>query len=203
MRFLSLRKPRSARRRRSWGRGGLVGQIAVTLLVFGVCAVLVARLDSLGLRSLAGTAVVHDGDTLTVGGERIRLSGIDAFELDQNCFGDEGTFACGRAARSALVELVGGAAIRCDGNRRDRYRRLLAVCTAGETDLNREMVSAGWAVSYGGYRTQEIAARLDGRGAWAGEFATPAEWRATNGKPREARHDIVSRLLEMVGQYLF
>lgn len=202
MRFLSLRKPRSARRGGVLRTSGVLGQLAVTALFFGLCVVLIVRLDGIGMRSLAGTPIVHDGDTLTVGGERIRLAGVDAFELDQTCVEDGVNYSCGETARAALMRLVDTGEVICDGKRRDRYRRLLAVCSTNDIDLNREMVSAGWAVSYGAYRTAEIAARLSGRGAWGGQFAAPAEWRAAQGRPAEARHDIVSRLLDTIGQYL-
>jgi endonuclease YncB( thermonuclease family) len=200
MRFLFFRKPRSAL---AHGHFGPVRQWFFVLLLFGVCAVLVARLDSLGARTLSGAAIVHDGDTLTVGGERIRLSGIDAFELDQTCSRSGAEYVCGESARALLANLANGRVINCDGKRRDRYQRLLAVCTAGDTELNRELVSAGWAVSYGGYRIDEIAARLDGRGAWEGDFVAPSDWRASNGRPVDERHDIVSRLVAAIGQYLF
>ena len=36
----------------------------------------------------------------------------------------------------------------CRGDRRDRYRRLIAVCYAGPYDLNAKMVKQGWALAY-------------------------------------------------------
>jgi endonuclease YncB( thermonuclease family) len=200
MRFLSFRKPRSARVR---SRYGPARQWLFVLLLFAVCAMLAARLDKLGTQTLAGGAIIQDGDTLTIRGERIRLSGIDAFELDQTCSRSGVNYACGQEARATLVRLVGARVITCEWTRRDRYQRILAVCSAGDTDLNREMVSAGWAVSYGGYRTNEITARLNGRGAWEGDFVAPSDWRASNGRPVEERHDIVSRFVTAIGQYLF
>ncbi len=102
-----------------------------------------------------------------------------------------------------LSNLVRQGGFRCEGNRRDRYDRLLSVCYAGETDINREMVSSGLAVSYGSYKSTEISARLAGKGAWSGSFVEPSAWRAGEGRQAEARHDIVSRLLRLVRDYLF
>ena len=31
----------------------------------------------------------------------------------------------------------------------DRYGRFVATCSAGETDINREMVRLGWALAWG------------------------------------------------------
>lgn len=182
---------------------GLPGQLVVTLALFGLCVLLIVRLDGVGMRRLAGPAIVHDGDTLTLAGERIRLAGIDAFEIDQTCRRNGVDYACGESARMMLARLAGASAVSCEGKRRDRYQRLLAVCMAGGSELNRALVSAGWAVSYGAYRVDEILARMNGQGAWAGEFVTPAEWRAGNGRPAETRHDIVSRMLEALWRYLF
>lgn len=204
MRFLSIRKPRSGRSpRRGLRRFGALGNVLATVLIFGACALLAVRLDGLGMRNLTGAVVVHDGDTLTVSGERIRLSGIDAFELDQTCLRNGVAYPCGEEARARLSRLVGEGDIRCEGKRRDRYRRLLAVCFAGETELNKELVSAGLAVSYGGYQIEEMMARFNGRGAWDGDFVAPSDWRADKGLPAEPRHDIVSRMVSAIGQYLF
>jgi endonuclease YncB( thermonuclease family) len=204
MRFLSIRKPRSARRAgRSRGRGKRFGNLVATLVLFGICVFLIVRLDTIGMGTETGFAQVQDGDTLTVNGERIRLSGIDAFELDQSCTRNGMDYSCGEAGKALLVRLTQGRQVRCEGNRRDRYRRFLAVCMAGDTELSRELVSAGWAVSYGAYRLDEIAARLNDRGAWEGDFVAPAVWRASEGRPNEPRHDIVSRFFDTIRHYLF
>lgn len=55
------------------------------------------------------------------------------------------------------------------------------MCVAGGVELNRAMVEAGWAVSYGGYRAAEDVARREGRGLWAGAFERPQEWRRVHG----------------------
>ena len=200
MRFLSVRKPRFVRAR---GRRARSPSLLVTLLLFGVCALLVAWLDTSGMRTQSGTARVHDGDTVTVEGERIRLSGIDAFELDQMCMRGDADYPCGQEAKAALARFAGNQAVECTGGRRDRYGRMLAVCSANGVDLNERMVTAGWALSYGAYKITEQRARLAGRGAWQGDFIAPSVWRARQGQPVEARHDIVSRMLEQIGQYLF
>ena len=66
----------------------------------------------------------------------------------------------------------------------DRYKRTIAVCFKGDTNLNAWMVSQGWAVAfrkYGiDYIRQEDEARLARRGIWAGSFEMPWDLRARN-----------------------
>lgn len=99
--------------------------------------------------------------------------------------------------------LVGGQAVACQGRGRDRYGRLLAVCTAGGRDLNAAMVSAGWAVAYGAYDAEEFRARAAGAGAWAGGFDRPADWRGTHGGRAESPHDMLRRLLALATSLLW
>ena len=201
MRFLSIRKPRF-RRHSGHRRGGQLTSWIVVIVLFGACALLAARLEELGKLELAGSARIHDGDTLTLEGERIRLKGIDAFEHDQTCEGDGRTYACGQEATAYLRQIAAAPGIKCAGSRRDRYGRLLAECEAGGRTLNLEMVSSGWAVSYGDYESAEANARASRRGAWRGEFVEPREWRATKGQPAENQHDLIGWLLEKVSGFL-
>lgn len=140
--------------------------------------------------TIVGRASVVDGDTLTVtaagGPVRVRLHAIDAPELAQRCTGRRGTpFACGAMARSALIGLIGEEEVRCApraGNGgRDRWGRVVAVCTAGGQDLGRELVRLGWArafTRYGrDYAGEEDEARRARLGFWGGGWQAPAEWR--------------------------
>ena len=135
----------------------------------------------LGLPALADTARVIDGDTLEWKGERVRLLGFDAPEMKQTCQRDGVTWPCGKEARKALAEWIGGREVTCRGNMRDRYERLLAHCSVDGRDIGRWMVSHGHAVAY--YRFShkyvwaENRARLAKLGMWAGEFQKPWDWR--------------------------
>ena len=88
---------------------------------------------------------------------------------------------CGRDAAIALADLIGRAPIQCDPQDIDRYGRVVAVCYQGNLDIGAEMVRAGWAVAYRRYSRayvrDEDAARLAGRGLWAGVFQMPWDWR--------------------------
>ena len=89
---------------------------------------------------ISGPPRIIDGDTVAIGGERIRLHGIDAPEHKQTCSVEGIEWACGRAATVALTEMIGSYLVICKGNKRDRYKRLIAVCYAGSVNLNARMV---------------------------------------------------------------
>lgn len=139
---------------------------------------------------VTGPARVVDGDTFSVGAERVRLWGVDAPEGRQVCQNDQGkAYACGDASRDQLVSLIGGRMVRCKVRDRDPYGRAVSLCQAGSTDLGEAMVRAGWAVDFvqfsrGAYASAEFEARKARRGLWAGRFETPSAWRA---EARQAR----------------
>jgi len=193
-RVLSIHKPRKAlqRRRSAWRQAF---DWLLVVLLFTLCALLAVRLERIPTVTSQGMATIHDGDTITIGGERLRLRGMDAFEIGQQCNRGTQTYDCGRAARRALDELVARRSVRCAVSGRDRYGRGLAECTVGGISLNAALVEAGWAVAYGGFAAEEAAARKAGRGAWAGAFDRPDRWRATHGGMAEPRHDVLMTVL--------
>lgn len=128
-----------------------------------------------------GKARVVDGDTLEVAGERVRLHGVDAPELDQPCERNGASYPCGVAAARWLEERIGSDQVRCEEVERDRYGRLVAVCFAGTENLNEGLVVAGWALAYRRFSKRFLGDELDAiqarRGLWAGRFVVPWEWR--------------------------
>lgn len=178
--------------RRARGRAFRWRRVADVLLAAAFLALLAfaaARGPFSGpVEVLDGTMRVADGDSLAHGSVRIRLEGIDAPEIGQTCTRAGTGYPCGMEAREALDALVAGREISCRGSRRDRYDRLLARCTAGDVELNRAMVEAGWAVAYGDYDREEGAARRAGCGLWAGSFERPQDWRRVHGGLAEDRH---------------
>ncbi len=184
------------RPRRSLGRRIL--DYGLTIALFALLALLAARLDRIETRNEQGAATVNDGDTITLGQERIRLRGIDAPEYTQTCRRDGADYACGRMARQALVGLIGGRAVSCTGWQRDRYGRLLGECRAGDVDLNSALVAAGWAVAYGGYEAEERQARAAKLGVWAGSFDRPQDWRRGHGGQVERSHDTLGSIGDML-----
>lgn len=145
-----------------------------------VCLLLLPIIAAAG--PMSGVASVIDGDTLEVHGQRIRLHGIDAPESRQLCRRPGGAaWRCGQQAALALSDRIGRGTVSCAVKDRDRYGRLVAVCSRDREDLNRWMVEQGWAVAYRSYSRDyvavEDAARAAGRNLWAGEFVMPWDWR--------------------------
>ncbi|MCY4137235.1 MAG: thermonuclease family protein [Rhodobacteraceae bacterium] len=129
------------------------------------------------------TVQVIDGDTLRIGGQTVRLFGVDAPELKQLCHARERDYACGQRAREYLESLVRGKRVECRVLSDDRYGRHVSLCVIdGQRDLAYQMVLAGWALDYrqysdGHYEAPERRARLLKRGMWAGKILAPWDWR--------------------------
>jgi endonuclease YncB( thermonuclease family) len=154
----------------------LAGVCALGLLLLLPAAETAARAD------LTGSARVIDGDTLEIGGERVRLEGIDAPEMSQACGKDEGSWDCGKAAAAALERLLGNQQIACADHGTDKYGRMLGVCFLGSRDVNAWMVREGlaWAfVKYSrSYVREEAEARASHAGIWQGTAEPAWEFRA-------------------------
>ena len=122
---------------------------------------------------VAGTAKIVDGDTLEIENVTIRLYGIDTPEPAQP-FGTEAT--------NALARLAEGKHVRCEGSTYDDFKRLIAVCSGGDVNLNEAQLTAGlaWAfVKYSGdYLPLEQKAREARLGMWQGNPEPPWQFRA-------------------------
>ncbi|TIS49312.1 MAG: thermonuclease family protein [Mesorhizobium sp.] len=168
---------------------------ALTVVLLGLFILVAARVDRFETRKEQGTAIVNDGDSITLGTERIRMRGIDAPEYTQTCSKGGADYACGRLARQSLVRLIANRPVSCSGWQRDRYGRLLGDCKAGDTDLNRAQVQAGWAVAFGDFETEEAVARAAKVGIWAGSFDEPQDWRDSHhDQPVERKHGTLASL---------
>jgi endonuclease YncB( thermonuclease family) len=187
-------RPRSWRGRdKRRGAGGTIAALALIAVL-----ALIAYLVQPGGGVIEGRASASDGDSLRIDGERIRLTGFDAVELDQTCTRDNGEeWACGRDARAFLAGQVAGRRVACTSEGRDQYGRVLATCRAGDTDLGDAVVRAGWAVAELRYAGAALEARRERRGIWAGRFVDPAEWRRTGGEPG---FDLWGWLLSLLGR---
>lgn len=158
-------------------RFGSIVRVLGLVLLLGGAAYIAARLDPLPPR-FSGLAQVADGDSLRLRGDRIRLKGIDAPELDQICWDAAGQeWPCGRAARASLEVLLGQGPTDCQPVGEDKYGRTLATCAVGGRDLGAILVAEGMAIAYGDYGAEEAAARSADRGIWRGNFVDPRRWR--------------------------
>lgn len=129
---------------------------------------------------VTGRAFVVDGDTLQVGRTLVRLAGLDAPEIDQNCCRDRRYWPCGLAARSLLREAVYQKDVTCRIKGVDQYGRSVGDCST-TVDLGGQLLDAGlavvWRPASAEYLQREAQARSVGRGVWAGEFSRPYEHR--------------------------
>lgn len=129
--------------------------------VYGAVAPLVRNLEPV----IEGEAFATDGDTITIRLQPIRLYGIQALEHDQTC--SDGRSGGGKATQF-LSKLIAGQIVTCLVQGQDRNQRPVAICSAGNTDLNEAMVLNGFALAdtFAGqaYRRTEQTAKALGAG---------------------------------------
>ena len=107
---------------------------------------------------------------------------MDAPESSQTCQAPtDAIWRCGQQAALALSDRIGRRPVSCTEKDKDRYGRVVAVCSAGGEDLNGWLVANGWALAYRQYSKayvgQEASARAAQAGIWHGEFIAPWDWR--------------------------
>jgi micrococcal nuclease len=113
---------------------------------------------------------IIDGDTFeTETGEKVRLIGINAPELS-DIYGEE--------AKQHLMFLIGDKMIELENdnisNDRDRYSRLLRYVILEGIDINKQMISDGFAFAYlkfhfdnaNEYKQAQLNARDNNKGIW-------------------------------------
>ena len=129
----------------------------------------------------ADQLTVTDGDTIRIGEERIRFSGIDAPELKQTCLYQEIEFNCGEFSKNLLIEKIADQEVSCIRESKDQYGRTLAECFVGKDSLSSYLVREGYAFAYRKYSDKFIAdeehAQSKGNGMWSMQFIFPWEYR--------------------------
>ena len=132
----------------------------------------------------ADQLTVTDGDTIRIGEERIRFSGIDAPELKQTCLYQEIEFNCGEFSKNLLIEKIANQEVSCIRESKDQYGRTLAECFVGKESLSSYLVREGYAFAYRKYSDKFIAdeeyAQSKGNGMWSMEFLFPWDFRKKN-----------------------
>jgi len=137
---------------------------------------------------ITGVPKIREGDHLQIANHRIRLGGIDAPAVDQLCLNTKSErWACGAAARDELIKRFGGKSWTCHPRAvTDRRGRTVARCEADGEDIQKWLVSNGWALALTrvsrDYEGDEKAAREAKAGMWQGAFIAPWDWRIRNKK---------------------
>lgn len=108
-------------------------------------------LASVAVSFVCVSPIVHDGDSIRCGHERIRIANIDAPELEGSprCEGRTGgpnpkwcDYALGIRARDALQAFLAKGEVRITRQGLDRYGRTLARVTVNGRDAGEHLVSA-------------------------------------------------------------
>ena len=141
---------------------------------------------------IVGRALVVDGDTIEIHGQRIRLFGIDAPEGGQTCEDAVGrSYRCGQKAALVLDARIGEGVVTCEPKDTDRYGRPVAICRVFGEDLGAWMVGLGWALAYRDYSTRYVPAEELAHsrhlGLWTGRFTPPWDWRRERRNGERAR----------------
>lgn len=139
---------------------------------------------------IQGKVKVIDGDTVKIKNNKIRLSGIDAPELNQLCskvflslsfISFNKKYYCGKISTKKLKRLLKNEIILCKVENIDRYKRKLATCYKNKLNINSWLVRNGYALAYIKYSKkyilQEKDAKRDQLGIWQGTFENPWDWR--------------------------
>lgn len=131
--------------------------------------------------TFTGIARNIDGDSLYVGEKEVRLFGIDAPEWGQVCNRGGQPWNCGSDAADHLAQLVNGKPVSCAAVDTDEHGRTVARCSVSGSDVNRTMVSDGYAVAYRHYSTDYVSAEAGAKaqrlGLWSGTFEMPTQYR--------------------------
>ena len=143
-----------------------------------------------------GIPKIIDGDTVHIKLKKIRLEGIDAPEIKQQCQKEflkisatvglnlNKNYSCGVISKTKLLKKIDKSQIKCIASSRDRYKRYLATCYKNKINLNKWMVRKGFAVAYKryskDYERDENYAKENKLGIWQGSFIRPEKWRKLN-----------------------
>ena len=131
--------------------------------------------------SFADNLKVIDGDTIVLNGEKIRFSGIDAPEYNQDCMNGDTKVFCGVFAMVLLTKKIGDEKLKCIKEGRDVYGRTLAECFVNGESLSSFLVRHGYAFAYRKYskkfvKDEEYAKKIR-IGMWAMKFEFPWDFR--------------------------
>ena len=135
-------------------------------------------------KTILGKARIIDGDTIHIGNNKIRLHGIDAPEIHQDCSYNNEDWKCGQLSKNFLLNLINLDLVNCQVKTVDKYKRYIAICFVNNLNINEMMVQNGWAIAYRYYSKdyvdEELIAKKNKGGIWKGKFLEPYLFRKKN-----------------------
>jgi len=124
---------------------------------------------------------IVDGDTIHIGSNKYRFSGIDTPEMKQTCSKDNTIIMCGVLAKDALIQKINNRLVLCKEETIDRYKRIVAECFVNKESLSTYLVRNGYAFAYRKYSKKFIEderyAKENKLGLWSMNFEYPWEYR--------------------------
>ncbi|UKV13391.1 thermonuclease family protein [Thalassospiraceae bacterium SW-3-3] len=146
----------------------------------------------------AGFPDVLQGDQLRFGNMIVELFGIRAPRPGMICRAGSVEFQCGAAAAQALDRIIENYAVACQQVSDSQLFPMLTECRMGQTDINRLLLRAGWAIvdmnSCDGnpncltYLADQAHAKENRKGMWMGDL--PHELVALAAKPKLIETDL-------------
>ena len=155
--------------------------------------ILSAMFLALSVQSWASELRIIDADTIVLNGAKVRLNGIDAPEMRQNCEDiNLKMYACGVSSKRALQNFIQtrpDEMVQCQYIGKDAYGRMIGDCSIGKININMWLVENGWALAYRKYSKKyvenENSAKNNLVGIWSGKFVEPWKWRRGERLPSE------------------
>ncbi len=124
---------------------------------------------------------IVDGDTIHIGSNKYRFSGIDTPEMKQTCSKDNKIIMCGVLAKDSLIQKINNRPVLCKEETIDRYKRIVAECFVNKESLSTYLVRNGYAFAYRKYSKKFIEderyAKENKLGLWSMNFEYPWEYR--------------------------
>jgi endonuclease YncB( thermonuclease family) len=124
---------------------------------------------------------IVDGDTIHIGSNKYRFSGIDTPEMKQTCSKDNKIIMCGVLAKDSLIQKINNRTVLCKEETIDRYKRIVAECFVNKESLSTYLVRNGYAFAYRKYSKKFIEdeqyAKENKLGLWSMNFEYPWEYR--------------------------
>ena len=116
---------------------------------------------------IKGKAIIIDGDTIKINGEKIRFGGIDSPEI-----GEIGH----KFSKEKLIEKIGKNIVICFKEKnKDYWNRIVAECFINDKNISSYMVKNGYACDYVKYSNKKYAkeeeyAKSNKLGIWKMKF---------------------------------